>query len=111
MMMTWIIYIAPYCENYTSRALVDYWYEMVNKCVFNCFLNNVNEVISLISKGKLFHAVGPAKLNARSPNRVFVVRRGIVTVHSAVGVDRKHVVDSSRTTGLHSSVKYPGAMP
>ena len=64
-------YIAPYCENYTLRALYkNYAKDMLNDNVFNCRLNEPSVGISLMFSGRLFQAVGSAALNAWSPNLV-----------------------------------------
>ena len=70
-MMNWMTFIAPYCENYTSRAFYkDCTKDIPNKYVFNCHLNESIVGISLMLSGRLFQAVGPTTQKVRSPNLV-----------------------------------------
>ena len=56
-----------------------------------------------MSGGRLFHALGPACVKARSPNDV-VVRE---MMRSPTAADRKRRLGSERATGLQSSGSQP----
>ena len=89
MMMNWRTFIAPYCENYTSRALdKDSTKDVPNKYVFNCGLNESSVGISLMISGRLFQAVAPTTQKARSPNLVQDDRLGTASLTPDVDADR-----------------------
>ena len=71
MIINWLTYIAPYCQNYNSRAIdKDCMKNILNKYVFNRRLNESSVGISMMLSGELFQAVDPATQKARSPNLV-----------------------------------------
>ena len=87
--MNWITFIAPYCENYISRALnKDCTKDISNKYVFNCRLNESSIGISLILSGRLFQAVRPATQKGRSRNLVQDDRLGTANRTPDVDADR-----------------------
>ena len=63
-------------------------------------------LIFLNSGGRLFYARGPAQANARSANDVAVFG----TNKSPVEADLRRRLDSDSATGLHSSIRYSGAL-
>ena len=88
-MTNWITFIAPYGENYTSRALYkDCAKDISNKYVFNCRLNESRVGINLMLSGSLFQAVGPATQRARLPNLVQDDRLGTASLTPDVDADR-----------------------
>ena len=61
LMTSWITCIAPYCENYTSRALDKGCNEgYIKQVYFNCRLIESSVGISLMLSGRRFQAVCPA---------------------------------------------------
>ena len=111
-MMNLVTFIAPYCENYTSRALCkDCTKDMSNKYVFNCRLNESSVGISLILSGRLFQAVDPATQKARSPNLVQDDRLGTASLTPDFDADRSVDHLSLMTSGKQRSAMQPGAIP
>ena len=87
--MNWITFIAPYCENCTSRALYKYCTkDTPNKYVFNCRLNESSVGINLMLSGRLFQAVCPFTQKARSPNLVQCDHLGTASLMPDVDADR-----------------------
>ena len=84
---------------------------MVNKCVINCLLKDSMVEVVLMLVGKLFQAAGLVTLKARSPKFVFNVRLGMFSNPFRVDADLNTAHFSPTTTGVHSSVRYSGAMP
>ena len=112
MMMNWITFIAPYCENYTSRAIYkDFTNDIPNKYAFNCRLNESSIGISLMLSGRLFQAVGAATKKVRSPNLVQDDCLG--TASLTPDVDTDHSIDrlSLMTSSKQRSAMQPGAIP
>ena len=64
------------------------------------------QISSRMSAGRAFHAVGPEKENALSPN--FVRRRG--TSYRPLSVDRRRIVDLAEV-GSTMSARYTGDLP
>ena len=62
--------------------------------------------VLLNSGGRLFQALGAAQANARSANDVVVLG----TSRSPVEADLRRRLDSDSATGLHSSIRYSGAL-
>ena len=60
--------------------------------------------------GRLFQVASPATLKARSPKVVFDVL-GMFNNPCKVDADLNTACFSPTTTGVHSSVRYSGAMP
>ena len=58
------------------------------------------------SGGRLFQALGPAQANARSGNNEVVLGKS----RSPVEADLRRSLDSDSATGLHSSIRYSGAL-
>ena len=84
---------------------------MVNKYVFNCLLKDSIVEVILMLVGRLFQATGPATLKARSPKFVFSIRLGMFSNPCRVDADLNTPRFSLTTAGVHSSVRYSGAMP
>ena len=58
MILNWITYIAPYCENYTSMALYkDCTKDMQKQYVFSCRLNESKVGISLMLMDCMAHSM------------------------------------------------------
>ena len=84
---------------------------MVNKCVSNCLLKDSVVEVVLMLVGRLFQVAGPTTLKARWPKFVFGVRLGMFSNPCKADADLNAARFSSRATGVHSSIRYSGAMP
>ena len=95
MMMSWTIYIAPYCEKRLKDAL---HCTICKKDVFHCFLNESKQLVNLMSAGRLFHTAGPATAKALSPYKLFVERLGSV---NRPAVDAVADTEADRSVATH----------
>ena len=73
---------------------------------FQMLLERVKCFVLLNSSGRLFQALGPAQANARSANDEVIIG----TSRSPLEADLRRRLDSDSATGLHSSIKYSGAL-
>ena len=83
------------------------WYAELNKKVFSFFLKSLVSVISLMSTGRLFHALGAETENARSDETS--LERG--TTRSCLPAERREARPGMLATGVTNSVRYDGARP
>ena len=79
----------------------------LNKKVFSFFLKSLVSVISLMSTGRLFHALGAATENARSDETS--LERG--TTRSCLPAERREARPGMLATGVTNSVRYDGERP
>ena len=83
------------------------WYAELNKKVFSFFLKSLVSVISLMSTGRLFHALGAATENARSDETS--LKRG--TTRSCLPAERREARPGMLATRVTNSVRYDDAWP